>query len=196
MTAPLPAIVQESPYQHIVVVTSIVLGLAVTQLLKGVAQLYGTRHRIRTYWIHWGWIGLLLLFGLLLWWRDWNFRGVPEWSFFLFVLYLCPMIAFYYLTAIVIPDPNEPVTDFKEYYFSNRVGFFGIFALYGVLAIVTASLVRDLPVLDPTNIFRLALVLLTLVLARSSSERVHGTVLILCAGLLVTFILLYQSRLG
>jgi len=195
MTAPLPAIVQEA-YQHIVVVTSIVLGLAVTQLLRGVAQLYSTRHRIRTYWIHWGWIALLLLFGLLLWWRDWNFRGIPEWSFFRFVLYLCPMIAFYYLTAIVIPDPAEPVTDLKEYYFSNRVGFFGIFALYGVLAVVTASLVRSQPVLDPTNIFRLALVLLTLVLARSTSERVHGTVLILCAGLLLTFILLYQYRLG
>ena len=106
------------------------------------------------------------------------------------------MIAFYYLTAIVIPDPAEPVTDLKEYYFSNRVGFFGIFALYGVLAVVTASLVRSQPVLDPTNIFRLALVLLTLVLARSTSERVHGTVLILCAGLLLTFILLYQYRLG
>jgi hypothetical protein len=190
------SLIQVPAYQHVVVVVSIVLGLAVTQLLKGVAQLYRTRHRVRTYWIHSGWIALLLLFGLLLWWTYWNYRGVPEWDFFRFVLYLCPMIAFYYLTAIVIPDPAEPVTDLKEYYFSNRVGFFGIFALYGVLAAVTAALVRDLPVLDPTNIFRLALVLLMLVLARSTSERVHGAVLILCAGLMLTFILLHQFHLG
>ena len=187
---------QVPAYQHIVVVTSIVLGLAVTQLLKGVAQLYTTRHRVRTYWIHWGWIALLLLFGLLLWWRDWNFRGVPEWNFFRFVLYLCPMIAFYYLTAIVIPDPAEPVTDLKEYYFSNRIGFFGIFALYGVLAVATASLVRELPLLDATNIYRLVLVVLMLVLTRSTSERVHGACVLLAAGLLLTFILRYQFRLG
>ena len=183
-------------YQHVVVVMSIVLGLAVTQLLKGVAQLYRTRHRLRTYWIHWGWIGLLLVFGLLLWWTYWNYRGVPAWNFFHFVLYLSPMIAFYYLTAIIIPDPTEPVTDLREYYFSNRAGFFGIFAVYGVLAGLTATLVRDLPVLDPTNIFRLVLVLIMLVLTRSTNERVHAALLILCAGLLLTFTFLYQLHLG
>lgn len=183
-------------YQHVVVVMSIVLGLAVTQLLKGIAQLSRTRSRVRTYWIHSGWIALLILFSFLLWWTYWNYRGISEWNFFRFVLYLSPAIAFYYLTAIVIPDPAEPVTDLKAYYFSNRAGFFGTFAFYGVLAATTASLVRGLPVLDPSNIFRAVLVVLMLVLLRSASERVHGAILIVCGGLLVAFTLLYQFRLG
>ena len=43
-----------------VVVMSIVLGLAVTQLLKGAAQLYRSRNRMRTWWLHWAWTTLHL----------------------------------------------------------------------------------------------------------------------------------------
>jgi hypothetical protein len=188
---------QQTPaYQHVVVVISMVLGLAVTQLLKGIAQLYRTRRGVRAYWIHWGWVILLMVFSLVVWWTYWSYRGLAEWDFLRFVLYLSPMIAFYYLTAIAIPDPAEPVTDLREYYFSNRVGFFGTFALYGVLAWLTASFVRGVPLADTSNLFRLTFVLLMLVLMRSPNARVHGAALILCAGLLVTFILLYQFRLG
>ena len=53
-------------YEHVLVVMSIVLGLAVTQLLKGAAQLYRARGRVRTYWLHWAWTTLLVVFSLLL----------------------------------------------------------------------------------------------------------------------------------
>ena len=62
-----------------------------------------------------------------------SYRSIAEWSFFRFVLYLSPMIVFYFLTCIVIADPSDPVTNYKEYNFSSRVGFFGTFALQLVL---------------------------------------------------------------
>ncbi len=37
------SVTQIAPYQHVVVVVSIVLGLSVTQLLKGLAQLMGDK---------------------------------------------------------------------------------------------------------------------------------------------------------
>ena len=146
-------------YEHVVVVMSIVLGLAVTQLLKGAAQLYRTRNQVRTFWLHWAWMTLLVVFSLLLWWTYWNYRTITEWSFPCFVLYLSPVVTFYFLTAIAFPDPADEVTDLREYYFANRVGFFGAFAIYMVLAGLTAVLVRDLPVLDPSNLLRVATVL-------------------------------------
>jgi hypothetical protein len=39
-------------YRHVVVVMSIVVGLSVTQLLRGVAQLYRMRGRVRSYWLY------------------------------------------------------------------------------------------------------------------------------------------------
>ena len=185
-----------APYQHIVVVMSIVLGLSVTQLLKGVAQLYRGRKRVPPYWIHSAWVALLIVFSLVVWWTYWNYRGITEWDFFRFVAYLSPMIVFYFLTVIVIPDPSDTVSSLKEYYFSTRGGFFGTFALYGILAGVTAVVVRGLALLDPSNLFRLAMVLLLLIAMRSGSERVHAVVLTLCALLMLAFIYLFQLRLG
>src|SRR6059036_2938835 len=193
---PNSTVVQIAAYQHVVVVMSIVLGLSVTQLLKGLAQLYRTRNRVRLYWLHTAWVVLLILFSLLLWWVYWNYRNIEEWSFFRFILYLSPMIVFYFLTSIVIPDPSDPVTDYKEYYFSTRVGFFGTFALQLVLAHAAGVFVRGLPLLDPSDPFRLAAVALLLIAMRSTSERVHAVVLTLCAIVIVAFITLFHLRLG
>jgi hypothetical protein len=192
----LDSLVQIAPYQHVVVVMSIVLGLSVTQLLKGLAQLYRTRNRVRPYWLHTAWVVLLIFFSLVLWWLFWNYRSIEEWSFFRFVLYLSPMIVFYFLTAIVIPDPSDPVTDYREYYFSSRFGFFGTFALQVVLAHAAGVIVRGLPVLDSSDPFRLAIVVLLLIAMRSTSERVHAVVFALCAIVIVAFITLFHLRLG
>jgi hypothetical protein len=182
-------------YEHVVVVMSIVLGLAVTHLLRGIAQLYRTHVRVRGYWLHWAWVVLLVFFSLLLWWTYWNYRSIAEWNFFRFVLYLSPTIVFGFLAAIAVPDPSDAVTDLKKFYFANRGGFFGTFALYGVLAGVTAVVVRGLPLLDPSNLFRLAMVVLLLIAMRSASERVHAVVFGLCASLLLVFIFLFHLRL-
>jgi hypothetical protein len=182
-------------YQHVVVVMSIVVGLSVTQLLKGVAQLYRNRSRVRTYWLHSAWTALTVVFSFLLWWTFWNYRGIADWNFLRFVMYLSPAVVFYFLIAIAIPDPAEAVDDMRKYYFSNRRGFFGTFALYGAVAAITAIIVRGLPLLDPSNLFRLAMVVLLLIAMQSASERVHAVVLGLSASLLVVFISLFHFRL-
>ena len=193
---PNSSLLQIAPYQHVVVVMSIVLGLSVTQLLKGLAQIYRTRKRVRPYWLHTAWVALLVVFSLLLWWLFWNYRSIEEWSFIRFVLYLAPMIVFYFLTAIVTPDPSDPVTDYKEYYFSSRVGFFGTFALQVLLAHAAGVIIRGLPLLDPSDAFRLAMVVLLLIAMRSRSERVHAVVFTLFAIAIVAFTALFHLRLG
>lgn len=189
-------LVQVAPYQHVVVVMSIVLGLSVTQLLKGLAQLYRTRTRVRTYWLHTAWMVLLVFYSLVLWWLHWNYRSIEDWSFFSFVLYLSPMIVFYFLTSIVIPDPSDPVTDYREHYFSSRAGFFGTFAVQLVLAHAAGVIVRRLPLVDPSDPFRLAMVVLLLIAMRSASARMHAVVLALFAIAIVAFVTLFHLHLG
>lgn len=190
------SLIQIASYQHLVVVMSIVLGLSVTQLLKGLAQLYRTHNRMRPYWLHTAWIVFLIFFSLMLWWLFWNYRSIEDWNFVRFVLYLSPMILFYFLTAIVIPDPSDPITSYRDYFFSTRVGFFATFAGVVVIAHVAGVVVRQLPLFDPTDGFRLALVVLSVIGMRSHSERVHAVILTLCAIVIVAFIALFHLRLG
>ena len=183
-------------YEHVLVVMSIVIGLAVTQLLKGVAQLYRTRAKVRTYWLHWAWTILLVVFSLVVWWTYWSYRSITDWTFLRFLLYLSPAVAFYLLTAIAFPAPDEGVVDLKAYYFANRGGFFGAFALYAVLAGITAMFVRGMPVTDVSNLFRLGMVALTLVAMRSSNARVHAVIFSMAAILLLGFVAFFQFRLA
>lgn len=183
-------------YDHVVVVMSIVLGLAVTQLLKGAAQLYRSRSRVRTYWLHWAWTTLLVFFSLLLWWTYWSYRLIVDWNFVRFVLYLSPTVTFYFLSSIAFPDPADAVVDLKDYYFANRVGFFGTFALYAVLAGLTAMIVRGMPVQDPSNLFRVGMILLLVAAMRSSSARLHAVLFVIAASLMLAFIFAFQFRLA
>ena len=187
---------QADTYQHVVVVMSMVLGMAITQLLRGMAQLHRARARVRTYWLHWGWVTLLVVFSLLLWWTFWNYRGITEWNFLRFALYLSPIIVLYYVAAVAFPDPSDNVTALREYYYANRKAFFGAFALCGVLASAVAAGIRGLPLSDSSYLFRLGLVVFMLALVRSSNARVHAAVFVLCASLMVVFTILYHFRLS
>jgi hypothetical protein len=183
-------------YAHVLVVMSMVLGLAVTQLMKGAAQLYRTRARVQTYWLHWAWAILILFFSLLLWWTYWHYRTITVWTFPRFVLYLSPVVVFYFLASLVFPDPAEGVTDLKAYYFSNRGGLFGTFAVYTVVAGITATMVRGLPLTDPSHLFRVGTVILMIVAMRSANPRVHSVLFVLAVLLMLAFIALFQFRLG
>ena len=185
-----------SAYAHVLVIMSIVIGMAVTQLLKGAAQLYRTRKRITTYWLHWAWTILLVVFSLLVWWTYWSYRTIADWTFLRFILYLSPAVAFYFLAAVAFTDPDEAVTDLREYFFAKRIGFFGAFAVYGVMAGLTAMIVRGLPITDVSNLFRLAMMPLMIVAMKSASARVHTFVFALSALLLLSFVTLFQFRLA
>ena len=183
-------------YEHVLVVMSIVIGLAVTQLLKGAAQLYRTRERVRTYWLHWAWTILLVVFSLLVWWTYWSYSAISDWTFLRFVIYLSPGVVFYFLTAIVFPGPGEQVVDLREYYFANRSGFFGTFAAYVITAGLTAIIVRGMPVTDSSNLFRLGTVILMLVGRRSASAKIHTALFIVSALMMIAFIAAYHFRLA
>lgn len=189
-------VVSEGAYEHVVVVMSIVLGLAVTQLLKGAAQLYRSRNRVRTWWLHWAWTALLMVFSLFIWWTYWNYRQITDWTFLRFVLYLSPAVVFYFLSSIAFPDSADQVKDLREYFISNRVGFFGTFAVYAILAGLTAILVRGLPVTDVSNVFRIGMVLLMIVGMRSTSARAHTALFVIAAAMMLAFIFTFQFRLA
>jgi hypothetical protein len=196
MTSAQSAVTSTGAYQHVVVVMSIVLGMTVTQLLKGAAQIYRTRARVRTYWLHWAWTVLLVIFTMFLWWTFWSYRSIEDWTFPRFVLYLSPIILFYFLASLAFPDPSEAVVDLKQYFYANRKGFFGTFAAYVVVAGITAIVIRGLPISDPSNFFRVVIVVLMIAGMRSTSERVHTALFALSATLLLAFIVMFQYRLA
>jgi hypothetical protein len=123
-----------SPFEHLAVLISIVLGLAIAQLLTTAHRLVLARQRVRFYWLPVTWAVLLFITQVEWWWGIFALRGVTSWNFFYFLFILLSPVTLYLATASVLPDvePGQRY-DLREYYYANRAWFFSLVAAGPVL---------------------------------------------------------------
>ena len=88
------------------------------------------RTRVVPYWPSFVFAALLLAIAVQTWWSMFGMRNIPTaaWTFSMFGLVLLQMIAWYLLSALVLPDffGEQPV-DLRAHYFAHRKLFFGLF---------------------------------------------------------------------
>ena len=163
-----------TPFEYLSVLLSIILGLAITQVLQGYRALLLVRHSVKTYWPSLIWSGLILLFVAQAWWASFGLEQQTEWRFDTFLVILLQMALIYMLAALVLPDLTaDAETDLAAHYERQRRPFFICLAL-----VVVVSLVKDLMLEgrlpEPMNIaFHVALAavaLLGLMLRRPSAQ--------------------------
>lgn len=107
-------------FTYLSVLLSIVLGLAMTQILQGFRGLVLTRSTIRTYWPCVLWAVLLLVIDVQSWWAMYGLRGHTDWSFLAFAVVLMQTVVLYMLAGIVFPDiDNEHPVDLRAHYYDH-----------------------------------------------------------------------------
>ena len=184
-------------FSYLSVLLSIIIGLAVTQLLTGMrGQMLG-RERVNGFWPTQVWAGVLLLVCTQTWWAMFDLRARPDWDFSAFAILLAQTIALYLLTGLVYPDfsPDRAV-DLRAHYFAQRRHFFSL-----SLGSTALSLGRDLvlhhKLPDPMNLgFHLcwaALAVGGLMIAR---EGYHKFLALLAAAMFVSYVVFLFSRLA
>lgn len=126
-------------FSYLSVLLSIILGLAMTQILQGYRLLILHRHRVRLAVTPMLWSGLLLLFATQAWWASFGLRNHADWSFAGFTVVLVQMAFLYLMAAVVLPDlPAEGMLDLAAHHRDHARVFFAL--LLGVLA---ASMAKD-----------------------------------------------------
>jgi hypothetical protein len=123
-------------FSYLSVLLSIILGLAITQILKGFRTVMLARSRLRTYWPSVLWAIILLVIAVQAWWATYALRSYTHWSFFDFAVLLAEMILLYLLAALVLPtvDVESPI-DLRAHYFENHRWFFALAALLVLVSI-------------------------------------------------------------
>lgn len=185
-------------FAYLSVLISIILGLAVQQVLQGYRALILSRRRVAFYAPPLIWSVLILLMVAQNWWASFGLAGRPEldWSFALFATILVQTILLYMLAAIVLPDiPSDEPIDLRDHYYREARAFFGISA-----ALILWSLFRDfmlsgtLP--EPAKlIFYAIFLLLALAAAIWRHPRLHEAFALIMAVLFSIFIGLLFARL-
>lgn len=123
-------------FSYLSVLLSIILGLAITQILQGLRGLIQARSRLRMYAPTITWALLLLVIDVQSWWAMYNLREIAHWSFAAFSVVVTHTICLYMLAALVLPDAvGDAPIDLREHYWGHYRWFFGfvvLTALFGI----------------------------------------------------------------
>ncbi|NUS38170.1 MAG: hypothetical protein HOQ02_03995 [Lysobacter sp.] len=161
-----------TPFEYLSVLVSIIVGLALTQLLSGAARLIQLRRRIAMHPATLCWMALLFLIDVQVWWVAFERRQAMQWTFFAFLLYLLIPIGVFLLSYLILPDlGDEDAPDLRANFEDNRTWFFGLLAALPLVSLAEQALREHGLPMDADVGFRLAFVALSLLAAGVRSAR-------------------------
>jgi hypothetical protein len=127
-------------FSYLSVLLSIILGLALTQLLQGLRGIALHRSRVRAWWPVLAWAATLTLIFVQTWWAMFGLRRHTDWAFVQFFTVILHTVLLYMLAALLLPDfSGTEVIDLRTHYFQQRRLFMAVLVGAGV-----ASLMKDL----------------------------------------------------
>jgi hypothetical protein len=185
-------------FDYLGVVISIVLGLALTQVLGIFGHLMKHRRSIVLYWPYLLWTSVLFFTIVQVWWGMWHWRSIAQFRFFSFLyLALGPMVMLYLLSVIVVPDFGEGKRiDLESHYLQNRRSFFVLFVVFYLLIITGAVLIRGQDIVSPENGLRLGMVAAPALCTVTTSRRIHVAAALGYAVAFFVFQAMYRSCIG
>lgn len=121
-------------FQHVMVLTSIIIGLGITHLLLGVntaIDLSGNgNRRVRLSWASGLWLAYLFVVMVLFWW--WEFRLLDilkHWSLWNYSVVIFYAMALFFAVALFIPRDWSQVTNLDDYFLSKHRWFYAALML-------------------------------------------------------------------
>jgi len=183
-------------FSFLSVLLSVILGLAITQILQGFRGLLLSRARVQIYWPVIGWSILILLVCFQNWWSMFGMRNRHDWNFQQFAMILLQTILIYMVAGLVFPDfVGEAIVDLKESFYAHRRWFFFL-GLASIVVSVLKDLVFDGKLPNSTNLAFHAIfggALLTGALVRR--ERYHKALVVFVIATFVLYIMLLYARM-
>lgn len=183
-------------FSYLSVLLSIILGLAITQVLQGLGRLLQERSRVTPYWPAVGWAVLLLVIAVQSWWALFGLREYPRWTFGAFAVVLLQFTLTYMLAALVLPDFSAPgPIDLRANYFQHARWFYLLAA-----AMVLSSLLKELVLSGrlgaaENTAFHLVFIALAAASAFVRRDWFHKAQLVTMAALFTAYVALLFTRL-
>ena len=116
-------------FEYVSVLTSIIVGLGIAHLLRGVVRLIQHPGRHPVYWVHLGWVANMFLSLVFFWWWEFNLGGIERWTFTVYLFVLCYAVLLFMISALLFPEDLSGYEGYREYFHARRRWFFGLQAL-------------------------------------------------------------------
>jgi hypothetical protein len=166
-------------FEYITVLISIILGMGITQIVSGIADMVTQWKKVKLYWPHLLWIGFVFFLHIQDWWETFNLQQFSSWKLSTFLVVILYPINLFILARMLFPVGQTEEVDFKQFYFERYRKFFLWVIILSVLSFINNVFIDDYAW---TKQFAPALILFGLgfILARNyQQEWIHKAVVII-----------------
>jgi len=186
-----------STAEYLSVLVSIIIGLGISQVLSGVANLLVDRARVRFYWV-WGVaVAMVFLASVQFWWSTFSVGGAVATNFFSFIFFLLSPIVLYLAAVVVLPDfEGEGEIDLRAHFLANRRWYFGFLAALPLLNATRSVAISGDPLIGPERPFELAFFALLVSGIAVPREGYQKVLAVALAALFAAFIVVAGLRPG
>lgn len=111
-------------YLHVKVLLSMILGLAIAQLLRGVSRIVQHPQKFPVYWVHLIWTLFLFLYLVHFWWWEFALERISQWTFPLYFFLAIYATLLYLICSLFFPDEIDEYEGFRNYFYYRRKWLF------------------------------------------------------------------------
>lgn len=126
-------------FNYVMVLASVIVGLAVAHLLQGLAKMIQQRREEKLYWVHILWIVLMFHNALFWWWWEFALTDVVRWTFELYVFVLYFAVLLYLICAVLVPASIGHYADYRAYFYARRRWLFGLLLAFSLFDLVDSA---------------------------------------------------------
>lgn len=186
-----------TPFEYVSVLISIILGLGITQIVSGLADIIQHWSRVRLYWPHLLWIVFTFFLHIQEWWVLYELRTITTWELPIFLFTILYPINLFILARILFPSNlSDSHIDFKQYYHSNARKFFTWALILSLLSLMDNIVVHGYHWTEQPLQLMLSVFLSVLIYKNYPQEWLHKFVAVLLTVLLLASLTWLDWTLG
>jgi len=168
-----------SAFEYVTVLISIVLGLGITQILTGIANLFHKMERVKLYWPHVLWVGFVLVLHIQDWWLTYELKSYIPWHLGSFLFIMLYPINLFILARMLFPSSlRGKVIDLRQFYMENYKKIFSLFVISAILSIIYNIFILHLSPLTQALQALLIIVFSTVAYRGYQQEWIHRTLIV------------------
>ncbi|MFL6775643.1 MAG: hypothetical protein ACJ8FN_04530 [Sphingomicrobium sp.] len=120
-------------FEYVIVLISIVIGLALTHLMQGIAGVIQHPRRAGVWWVHLVWVGYMFLSIVFWWWWEFQLQRIQTWTFSIYLFVVFYAFYLYLICAMLFPRDLEEYNGYRDYFLARRGWFFGLLIGWSVI---------------------------------------------------------------
>lgn len=184
-----------TPFEYVSVLISIILGLGITVLLTGLADIIRRWKTVTLYWPYAIWIIIVFILHIQEWWATYSLRTEMTWTLPLFLFVIIYSIVLFILANLLFPQKwSKKGVDLKQHYFGNFEKYFGAALLLLVISILQNHFLLGFAFTQQPIQFAMAFFFLAVLGSRTKNEKVHGAMAVIMISIvIVSFALIPQQ---